>query len=158
MLNHQIAFGNIEKESLDILQMFNMKGGSTAICAILKDKKITVANLGDCRAAIYRKGIIISLSEVHDFTNKMEEYEVDQKGGLILKNRLQGVLAVSRSIGDKDYKEYMRSDPDIIEHVLDEDDEFLFVASDGFWNVIFFLLMSMIWDFLDQSFDKRRRI
>ena len=117
-----------------------MKGGSTAICAILRDKKIAVANLGDCRAAIYRKGIIISLSVVHDFTNKTEENEVDQKGGLILKNRLQGVLAVSRSIGDKDYKEYMRSDPDIIEYSLDEYDEFLLIASDSFWNVIIIYL------------------
>jgi len=128
------AFTFIEKESLDMLQVNNQIGGSTAICAIIRDKKVTVANVGDSRATIFRNGSIISLSAIHDYTNKDEEYEVDAKGGLILKNRLHGVLALSRSIGDKDFKVYMRSDPDIIEHSVMEDDEYLLLSTDGFWN------------------------
>lgn len=57
-------------------------------------------------------------------------------GGIILRNRLLGELAVSRSFGDSKYKPYVLSDPEIIEHKLNGDDEFLIMGTDGFWNVL----------------------
>lgn len=50
--------------------------------------------------------------------------------------RVEGVLAVSRSIGDAKLKPYVTAEPDIVEHELGEDDMFLVVASDGVWDTM----------------------
>eukprot|EP01035_Chromulina_nebulosa_P019097 gene19097-24925_t len=46
-------------------------------------------------------------------------------------------LAMSRSLGDVIvHRSGVTSDPEIIEHVIVDDDEFLIIATDGVWDVI----------------------
>ena len=79
----------------------------------------------------------VSLSNLHDFHNESEVEFVSNKGGIILNNRLGGELAVSRSIGDIRFKPYMNCEPEIVEHEISANDEYLLLATDGFWNVRF---------------------
>ena len=92
--------------------------------------------MGDCQAVVYRNRSFLELTRLHDFNNEQERIAVENRGGTILKNRLEGELALSRSIGDINFKAYMSSEPEISEYEITDDDDFLLLASDGFWNVI----------------------
>ena len=50
--------------------------------------------------------------------------------------RVEGVLAVSRAIGDRPLKEFVTSEPHIKEKVIDDNDSFLILATDGLWDVL----------------------
>jgi serine/threonine protein phosphatase PrpC len=50
--------------------------------------------------------------------------------------RVEGVLAVSRAIGDVNLKPYVTCDPEITTHTLTPDDQYLILASDGLWDVM----------------------
>lgn len=48
--------------------------------------------------------------------------------------RVNGQLAITRAIGDVDYKPYVTSEPEIMSIPLDGDEDFLIMASDGLWD------------------------
>ena len=73
----------------------------------------------------------------HSVNSIEEKKRIEDMGGIILRNRLLGELSVSRSFGDSRYKPYVLTDPEIIEHKLIGNDEFLVLGTDGFWNVRF---------------------
>ena len=50
--------------------------------------------------------------------------------------RVEGVLAVSRSIGDKLLKAFVIPDPEIVVHERSADDRYAVIATDGLWDVI----------------------
>jgi serine/threonine protein phosphatase PrpC len=94
-----------------------------------------IGNLGDSQAVLFRNDEYLLLSSVHDLKNADELHQVESKGGTVLNNRLEGELALTRSIGDINFKRFMSSDPEILVHELKEGDEYLFLATDGYWNV-----------------------
>lgn len=49
--------------------------------------------------------------------------------------RVEGVLAVSRAIGDRLLKEYVISEPEVVKWVCSSDDMFIVLATDGLWDV-----------------------
>ena len=50
--------------------------------------------------------------------------------------RAQGLLAVSRAIGDLHLKEWIISEPEIKKLHLTSDCQFLIMASDGLWDKV----------------------
>jgi len=129
-----IAFLRIEKEVLSELQEFKPRGGSTALCIFMHHDHVYCANLGDSRAILFKENKYQELTTLHDFTNENERIFAEKHGGTVLNNRLEGELAVSRSIGDINFKKYMNSEPEILSTKLTEDDEYLILGTDGFWN------------------------
>lgn len=58
------------------------KGGSTAVTAILINcHKLVVANIGDSRAVICKKGVAKQLSVDHEPT--VEKQEIESRGGFV---------------------------------------------------------------------------
>jgi len=53
----------------------------------------------------------------------------------VLNNRVNGVLAVTRSLGDTSMKEFVVGSPYTTETPLGANDEFLILACDGLWDV-----------------------
>lgn len=51
--------------------------------------------------------------------------------------RVDGQLAVARAFGDKSLKMHLSSEPDVVIKDIDDDTEFLILASDGIWKVKF---------------------
>ena len=49
---------------------------------------------------------------------------------------MEGVLAVSRAIGDVSLQPYITCEPEIMEKKIDPEDEYLVLASDGLWDVL----------------------
>ncbi|XP_076920755.1 putative protein phosphatase 2C 10 [Bidens hawaiensis] len=116
------------------------QGGSTAVNAVLIDgRKLWIANVGDSRAVLSKLGEAIQLSVDHE--PEAEKARIEARGGFVTHlpgdvARVNGQLAVSRAFGDKNLKNHVGSDPDIISVDIDESNEILILASDGIWKVL----------------------
>ncbi|XP_010098544.2 probable protein phosphatase 2C 28 [Morus notabilis] len=116
------------------------RGGSTAVTAILIDQReLIVANAGDSRAVLCRNGKAKQISVDHEPTKEKEL--VESKGGFVTEMpgsvpRVDGQLAMTRAFGDAKLKEHITSEPDIKVENIDDDTEFIILASDGFWKVM----------------------
>ncbi|KAL7001904.1 protein-serine,threonine phosphatase [Sarracenia purpurea var. burkii] len=116
------------------------RGGSTAVTAILiNSRKLWVANVGDSRAVLSRRGQAIQLTVDHE--PNTERDSIEDRGGFVSNMpgdvaRVNGQLAVSRAFGDKNLKSHLRSDPDITHADIDVDTDLLILASDGLWKVM----------------------
>lgn len=116
------------------------RGGSTAVTAILiNGRNLWVANVGDSRAVLSRRGQAIQMSIDHE--PNTERGDIENKGGFVSNMpgdvaRVNGQLAVSRAFGDKNLKSHLRSDPDVTNANVDADTDLLILASDGLWKVM----------------------
>ncbi|KAG0334361.1 hypothetical protein BG004_000438 [Podila humilis] len=105
----------------------NDTSGCTAITAtITKHNKIYIANAGDSRAVLGR-----------------ESRRIVAAGGFVESGRVNGSLALSRALGDFEFKmnatlgpedQIVTASPIIVEHKIAEEDEFLVLACDGIWD------------------------
>lgn len=50
--------------------------------------------------------------------------------------RVEGILAVSRAIGDMALQPFVTAEPEIMEKTIGSEDEYLILASDGVWDVM----------------------
>lgn len=116
------------------------KGGSTAVTAILINcHKLVVANVGDSRAVICKNGQVKQLSVDHEPDKERET--IENRGGFVTKfpgdvARVDGALAVARAFGDKSLKEHLSAEPDVSVDMIDDETEFIILASDGIWKVM----------------------
>ncbi|XP_009355511.2 protein phosphatase 2C 16 [Pyrus x bretschneideri] len=113
--------------------------GSTAVVALVSSSHIIVANCGDSRAVLCRGKQAIPLSVDHK-PNREDEYErIEASGGKVIQwngHRVFGVLAMSRSIGDRYLKPWIIPEPEVMVVPRARDDECLILASDGLWDVM----------------------
>ncbi|XP_061365421.1 probable protein phosphatase 2C 10 isoform X2 [Gastrolobium bilobum] len=116
------------------------RGGSTAVTAILiNNQKLWIANVGDSRAVLSRRGVAIQMTVDHE--PNTERGIIENKGGFVSNMpgdvaRVNGQLAVARAFGDKNLKSHLRSDPDVQHDDIDPETELLILASDGLWKVM----------------------
>nr|XP_060624074.1 integrin-linked kinase-associated serine/threonine phosphatase 2C isoform X1 [Anolis sagrei ordinatus] len=118
------------------------KDGSTATCVLVIDNTLYIANLGDSRAILCRyneenqKHTALSLSKEHNPTQYDERMRIQKAGGNVREGRVLGVLEVSRSIGDGQYKRFgVISVPDVKRCQLTHNDRFILLACDGLFKV-----------------------
>nr|GMC78102.1 protein phosphatase 2C 16-like isoform X1 [Ipomoea batatas] len=113
--------------------------GSTAVVAVISSSHIVVANCGDSRAVLYRGKEAMALSIDHK-PNREDEYaRIEASGGRVIQwngHRVFGVLAMSRSIGDRYLKPWIIPEPEVMFIPRAREDECLVLASDGLWDVM----------------------
>ena len=101
-----------------------------------RSRILYTANVGDARIILCRKGKALRLSYDHKGSDENEGRRITNAGGLILNNRVNGVLAVTRALGDSYMKDLVTGHPYTTETVIQpEEDEFLILACDGVSNV-----------------------
>ncbi|TNN80358.1 Protein phosphatase 1L [Liparis tanakae] len=139
ILEQQIL--NLDREMLGKLSTTYNEAGTTCLVALLSDKELTVANVGDSRGVLCDKdGNAVPLSHDHKPYQLKERKRIKKAGGFISFNgswRVQGILAMSRSLGDYPLKNLnvVIPDPDIMSFDLDKlQPEFMILASDGLWD------------------------
>ncbi|KAL2556468.1 putative protein phosphatase 2C 49 [Forsythia ovata] len=116
--------------------------GTTALTVLVLGRLLMVANAGDCRAVLCRKGEAIDMSQDHRPNYALERQRVEELGGFIDDGYLNGVLSVTRALGDWDMKlprgspSPLIAEPEFCQTVLTEDDEFLIMGCDGIWDVM----------------------
>ena len=97
-----------------------------------RQRVLYTANVGDARIVLCRNGRALRLSYDHKGSDENEGRRVASAGGLILNNRVNGVLAVTRALGDAYMKDLVTGHPYTTETVIQADqDEFLILACDG---------------------------
>ncbi|TXG66870.1 hypothetical protein EZV62_008145 [Acer yangbiense] len=132
---YRITDTDILEKTLDL-----GRGGSTAVTAILINcQKLLVANIGDSRAVVCKNGVAKQLSVDHE--PSMEKETIESKGGFVSNfpgdvPRVDGQLAVARAFGDKSLKIHLSSEPHVEVEMIDDDTEFIILASDGLWKVM----------------------
>mmetsp|Transcript_29626 Transcript_29626/g.42308 ORF Transcript_29626/g.42308 Transcript_29626/m.42308 type:complete len:293 (+) Transcript_29626:1399-2277(+) len=137
--------------------------GATAVSVLLSDskfdsnesRKLYVANVGDSRAVLVSSKRVIRnqmdipidspsgyvatrLTYDHRAEDADEQQRIKDAGGFITRNRVLGILAVSRSFGDHGMKDFVTACPYVSETNLSDagDCPMLILACDGVWDTL----------------------
>uniref|UniRef100_A0A7N0V015 protein-serine/threonine phosphatase n=1 Tax=Kalanchoe fedtschenkoi TaxID=63787 RepID=A0A7N0V015_KALFE len=113
--------------------------GSTAVVSLICSSHIIVANCGDSRAVLCRGKEPMALSVDHKPNREDECARIEAAGGKVIQwngHRVFGVLAMSRSIGDRYLKPSIIPEPEVMFIPRAKEDECLILASDGLWDVM----------------------
>ena len=170
-LLEEVANKDITRNEVAIEGAFNVSdSGTTALIVILTQTHIVCANLGDSRAILQRSearnNTTICLSRDHKPYNEVENDRICKAGGVVLGGKIDARLAVSRCLGDFDFKHkpsilaaasfidnhsnspmadgYVKPDDQMVSPIPDitivtrdfENDKFLILSSDGMWDVL----------------------
>ncbi|KAE8181313.1 hypothetical protein CF336_g8965, partial [Tilletia laevis] len=130
----------------------NDSSGCTAVAALLVPgetseaaRRIIVANAGDSRSVLSLKGEAKPMSYDHKPTNQKETARIVGAGGFVEFGRVNGNLALSRALGDFEFKgnhslppedQAVTADPDVIVHSMTGEEEFLVLACDGIFDCL----------------------
>jgi serine/threonine protein phosphatase PrpC len=116
-------------------------------------RTLITANVGDSRAVLARGGTtVLELSRDHKPDDPVERSRIHRRGGTVAWHgqvdpqgnpvrgtglyRVNKSLALSRAFGDRCERPAMTADPEFSVVPLQEDDEFLVIATDGLWDVM----------------------
>lgn len=132
--------------SLPELSSGEDKSGSTAVCVFVSPRLIYVANCGDSRAVLCSNGVPVFTTQDHKPGLPTERERIVKAGGSVMIQRVNGSLAVSRALGDFEYKnvegrgpceQLVSPEPEIFVRDRDNNlDQFLVLACDGIWDVM----------------------
>ena len=154
----------LKNEAIDINNdnMIKDYSGSCGIMAMIQNKKLIIANVGDSRIVIYKKGKVEFVTEDHKPDSEKEKKRINLAGGEIYQNQtimplyqngrkieipwrvIPGRLSVSRTFGDIEAKEekyggkkgVVVAEPDIYEMEIDNDYNFMIIGCDGIFDVL----------------------
>lgn len=116
------------------------RGGSCCVTALIRRGNLFVSNAGDCRAVLCKAGTAEALTSDHRPCREDEKQRIEAEGGYvdIIHGvwRIQGSLAVSRGIGDRQYKKWVTPEPETNILKIEAEHEFLILASDGLWDKV----------------------
>lgn len=118
--------------------------GCTSVTAMVTPTHIICANAGDSRCVMGTREATKPLSDDHKPYGEFEKRRIEQAGGFVQWNRVDGDLAVSRALGDFSYKatnldakdQKITCYPDITIHERHDSDDVLLLACDGLWDVM----------------------
>jgi Leucine-rich repeat (LRR) protein/serine/threonine protein phosphatase PrpC len=109
--------------------------GSTLTAAIIKARKLIIANIGDSRTMIFDSDFHLRFTTVdHKLIDRKEYERVLFENGEVSDGRLFGITAVARSLGDFNVR--MNQKPDIYEFALSDCDRWLVLCCDGVVDVL----------------------
>ena len=121
------------------------RSGSTAAAVMISPRYIYFINCGDSRTLLCHNGQVVFYTEDHKPFNPREKERIQNAGGSVTLQRVNGSLAVSRALGDFDFKEVdwrpqteqlVSPEPEVYELERTPEDEFLILACDGVWDAI----------------------
>lgn len=147
--NPSVAFADAFREAYlatdgQLRRQNILRSGSTSVTCVISvtddgRRILFTANVGDSRAVLCRGGKAIRLTIDHKASLPEEAKRIQEAGGFIGRNkRVNGVLAISRALGDHMLKEndVVTAVPYASETELTSEDTFLILACDGLWDVM----------------------
>lgn len=124
------------------------ESGCTCVSAVITPTHVICANVGDsrCLAGSVATASTTSLTEDHKPSNPEEKVRIEDAGGFVMGDRVNGELAMSRALGDFRYKRNPDQKqhefpviciPDVATHKRSgKKDEILVLACDGVFDVM----------------------
>jgi protein phosphatase 1B len=121
------------------------KSGSTAVACLITPSHTYLINCGDSRAILVSGGECVLGTYDHKPINPCERERIENAGGSVMIQRVNGSLAVSRALGDFEYKnvegrgpceQLVSPEPECYVRQRSERDEFIVLACDGIWDVM----------------------
>ena len=113
--------------------------GTTAATLYFLSDRFLAANAGDSRIIIGTAAGVRDLSEDHKPYLPAERSRIESLGGRVLFRgvpRVQGILSVSRSLGDVHLKPFVAAEPRVVEGLLGNENDYAVLACDGVWDVL----------------------
>lgn len=134
-------------ETNEMIRRDNVTGGCTALVALFLKNKCYVANAGDSRAVLSKDSQAYRLSRDHKPDDPEEEQRITNSGGSVTRTqnpklgktigRVNGMLAVSRALGDLFLHPYVSAEPEVRQFdISSAGNQLLILACDGLWDVI----------------------
>ena len=123
-----------------------MAGGSTGVTLLMTPEgDLYCANVGDSRCVACEGGKAVDFSIDHKPTLPAEHDRIMRAGGFVANGRVMGSLAMSRALGDFNFKnnglqggnpheEMVSVVPEIITSKMTAETEFIIIACDGIWD------------------------
>jgi len=123
--------------------------GSTGVVVLFVGDSVFVSNVGDSRAVMFNGGknlqedhrsfgscsveSVLRLSEDHK--PELEVPRIHAAGGYVIDHRVNGILAVSRSIGDFYMQRWVLCSPSSFKYTLPpHEDTLISICCDGVWD------------------------
>jgi protein phosphatase 2C family protein 2/3 len=122
-----------------------MNAGCTANVVMITKAEIICANAGDSRSVLSKKGKAKDLSVDHKPDIPSEKRRIERANGFVEENRVNGMLALSRSMGDFEYKsntimkpedQIITAFPEITIEKITSETDFIICACDGIWDCL----------------------
>ena len=112
--------------------------GNTATVVFIENNFIFCGNVGDSKCLLISADSYVQLSYDDKCSDASEVKRIQKEGGTVDDDeRLNGILAVSRAIGDHDLKNKgLSAVPHFNKKMLTTKDKFCVIASDGIWDEI----------------------
>ncbi len=137
----------VEAAEREIVQQFAVarcNAGSTLLAVLLLDKELHVAHVGDCRAVLARGTEATPLTSDHKPQSEAERARIeaaDPGAWISGDGYLYDELAVSRAVGSQHLKldpskRALTHVPEVLSRVLEKEDDFLVLATDGLWDKV----------------------
>jgi len=117
----------------------NIQSGTAAATFHILDDRFLAGNAGDSRVIIGTRRDAVQLTVDHKPDVPAERSRIESLGGWVITYvvpRVQGMLAMSRALGDPALKPYVSPEPRIVEGILGSENDFAVVACDGVWDVL----------------------
>jgi len=139
------TFREAEDEWLKKAAIVNDTSGACAVMCLMLHRDLIIGHCGDCRAVVRNpNGSTIELTKDHRAVDPDEMARIVAAGGTVVRERVMGVLAPSRSFGDLDVKQkcppgVVIAVPDINTYSVPEEAgkfAFMILATDGVFDVI----------------------
>lgn len=142
------GFDKTDKTILEKADKERWSHGTTVVVGVIVDNTLYIANTGDSEAVLAQddgKGLTsILLTEKHKPNAPGEKKRIEEAGGQVVFGRVLGSLAVSRALGDMDFKypynkaegHFVSGDPFIQKLELSPKNPFIVIACDGLWDKV----------------------
>lgn len=128
---------NFVCESLEkSLETMNFNNGSTMAMVLMNQNEIIISHLGDTRVLLISEtGKIKHVTSDHKPQRQDELKRILDCGGKVVNGRLDGIIAMSRSLGDFEVVG-LGNEPTITRIPLEKEDKWVVIACDGLFEVM----------------------
>ncbi|HVN25771.1 MAG TPA: PP2C family protein-serine/threonine phosphatase, partial [Syntrophorhabdales bacterium] len=123
----------------DYIVKRGIRSGTAAATLHIFDEVFLAANVGDSRVIMGIRGDVLQLTLDHKPDVPAERSRIESLGGRVVTHvvpRVQGILAMSRALGDLTLKPYISPEPRVVQGLLGPENDFAVIACDGVWDVL----------------------
>lgn len=143
--NNENILNRDKNEEINKNNFISNEMGTTANIMLIKNNKIYIANVGDSLSIMYKNKKAYNLNREHQIVIKEERDRVLKSGANIVGYRINGMLNLTRAIGDlifkknkekKIHEQSVISIPEITVIEETEDIDFIIMGCDGVWDCV----------------------